>query len=377
MTAFESANIGGIQVGNRIFRSATHEGMALPGGRVSAEMTAMYRDLSEGGVGLIITGFMCFCATDNPSAQTITIGSDTAIPELKSLTDLVHAGGTGIVAQLNHVGSQLTSAPSQAVLAPSDVIDPVNGIKPEPFSAEQIQALIKAFGDAAERAKRAGFDGVQIHGAHGYLFSKFLSPVFNRRDDEYGGSIHNRGRIMVETLREIKKRCGEDYPVWIKLNASDFSRFDNDFEFDDLLVVAKALDANGIDAIELSGGTMAGAHNPCRSIKHEAYHLDYARQLTKAVEAAVILVGGFRKIELVEAVLSNTAVEAISMCRPLIREPGLVKRWADGDREKAACVACNGCFNPKRTRCFFQLEGEEQAAQKEVMKKMAAMRGNK
>jgi 2,4-dienoyl-CoA reductase-like NADH-dependent reductase (Old Yellow Enzyme family) len=369
-TPFDSATIGGIKVKNRIFRSATHESTALPGGGVSEAITDMYRDLAKGEVGLIITGYMSFSKEDNPSGSTVLIGDDSAVPGLEALTDTVHHGGSRIVTQLAHVGSQLTHPPTGAIFAPSDVVDPVNGIKPEPFSREQIQTLVKEFGDAAVRAKAAGFDGVQLHGAHGYLLSKFLSPEFNRREDEYGGTPEKNVRVAVDILKEIKARCGADYPVWIKLNCSDFLAENRGLDFEGALVAARALADAGIDAIELSGGTFASEHTPCRSRKHVAYHLEYAKRLTREIDTPVILVGGIREIDVIEKILGDTDIEAISLSRPLIREPGLVRRWKEGDRSKAACVACNGCFNPTGTVCFFTLDGGAKEAQKQRLKQL-------
>jgi 2,4-dienoyl-CoA reductase-like NADH-dependent reductase (Old Yellow Enzyme family) len=374
---FDRGSIGSIEIKNRICRSATHENLAEEGGRVSPAMKEMYKSLSKGEVGLIITGFMSFSTSDNPSPKTILIGEDEAIPGLKELTDTVHENNTKIITQLAHVGSQLTHAPSGPVFAPSNITDPINGITPEPFSRGQLKTLVKEFGQAALRAKKAGFDGVQIHGAHGYLFSKFLSPVFNKRTDEYGGSPINNVRIILEVLREIKAVCGKDYPVWIKLNCSDFGKDGQGLDVDGFILTAKELEKNGIDAIEVSGGTMTGEHSPCRSKKHSAYHLPYATQLAREINVPIILVGGFRDMENIESALTQPGIEAVSMSRPLIREPGLVKRWMEGDRKKAACVACNGCFNPNGALCFFSLEGEEREAQKQVMKMMAALGGDK
>ncbi len=373
---FETNTIGGIEVRNRIFRSATFEGLAVDGGKVSPAIMDMYRSLSEGGVGLIITGYMGFSATDNLSPRTVSIGSDDAIGPLTELAQTVHAGGSRIVAQITHLGSQLTYAPTQEVFAPSDVTEPVNGIRPKPFRTEQIRGLVKEFGEAALRLKKSGFDGVQIHGAHGYLLSKFLSPVYNKRTDEYGGSPDKNVRIILEIIESIRNTCGRDFPVWMKLNCSDFGREENSYEFDDFVVTAKEVANGGVDAIEVSGGTMTGRFPSSRTKSHEAYHLDYARRIALEVDIPLILVGGFRSIDTLEQALTEKNIEAVSMCRPLIREPDLVKRWTEGDRSEAACVACNGCFNPSGTRCFFELEGEEREAQKEVMKMIKLMRGN-
>ena len=373
---FEPATIGGIAVRNRIFRSATFEGFAVDGGKISQAMKDMYQDLADGGTGLIISGYMGFSETDNLSASTVNIGSDDAIDTLSELARIVHSAGSRVVAQISHVGSQVTYAPSKEVLAPSDVIDPVNGIQPKPFSQEQIKTLVKEFGQAALRLKKAGFDGVQIHGAHGYLLSKFLSPVYNKRIDDYGGSPENNVRIIIEITHSIKQVCGNDFPVWIKLNSSDFGREDDAYDYDDFVQTASAVAKAGVDAIEVSGGTMTGKHSPVRSKSHQAYHLDYAKQIASKIDVPIISVGGFRTFEAAEQALANNSIDAISMCRPLIREPNLVNRWASGDHADATCVACNGCFNPTGTKCFFTLKGEEREAQKKVMKMMSSLRGN-
>ncbi|MDY6856804.1 MAG: NADH:flavin oxidoreductase [Thermodesulfobacteriota bacterium] len=374
--AFEKAIVGGIDVRNRIFRSATHEGVAMNDGKASPAMKEIYTNLSKGGVGLIITGYMTFSELDNYSPSTVSIANDDAIDSLTELAQCVHDLSCRVVAQIAHAGSQLIFAPTKDVLAPSDVTDPVSAIQPKPFSVEQIKKLVKEFGEAALRLKKADFDGVQIHGAHGYLLSKFLSPVYNKRTDAYGGSPENNVRIILEIIDSIKTACGEDFPVWIKLNSSDFGREENAYDIDGFLFSAKEIAKNGINAIEVSGGTITGKQHPSRSKKHEAYHLEYAKKLAAEVDTPLILVGGFRNIDLIESVLQENNIDAVSMCRPLIREPDLVKKWLDGDTKKAQCVACNGCFNPRGSRCFFELEGEEKEEQKQVLKMLAALLGS-
>ena len=373
---FKSAKIGGIKVKNRIFRSATHEALAEDGGKVSQAMKDMYQDLANGGTGLIISGYMGFSESDNLHSSTVNIGSDEAIESLSDLARVVHSAGSRVVAQISHVGSQLAYPPSQEVLAPSDVIDPSNGIQPKPFSKEQIPILVNEFAQAALRIKKSGFDGVQIHGAHGYLLSKFLSPVYNKRTDEYGGSPENNARIIIEIIDTIKQACGKDFPVWIKLNSSDFGLEDDAYDYDDFLKTAEAVTKTGLDAIEISGGTMTGKHSPARPKSHQAYHLEYAKQISGRLNISIISVGGFRTLETVEQALADKNIDAVSMCRPLIREPNLVNRWMEGDRSDAACVACNGCFNPSGTKCFFSLHGEERDAQKKFIKMMNARSGN-
>ena len=198
------------------------------------------------------------------------------------------------------------------------------------------------------------------------MISKFLSPIYNKRTDEYVGDPINKARLALEILAETNSKCGTDYPVWIKLNGADFEADDKGLVFDDFLVIAKELTKNKIDAIEVSGGTFTGIYTPVRSKKHESHHLDYAKQLTDEVTVPIILVGGNRKLETIENILADTKIEAISMCRPFIREPNLVKRWAQGDTKEATCLACNGCFNPEGTTCFQDLTGDAKKRQKEV-----------
>lgn len=368
MKAFEKGKIGGIEVKNRIFRSATWEGTADKG-KVSDSLVKMYKNLAKGDVGLIITGYVGFSETDYYFPATVQIAEDGAIFELKKLADTVHELGAKLMPQINHSSTQVFLKPEGPVYGPSDVVDPRTGIKSTPFPKEQLKKLSLEFAHAALRAKKAGADGVQIHGAHGYLISKFLSPMYNKRTDEYGGSPLNRARLALEILADTKSTCGDDYPVWIKLNCADFEVDDKGLVFEDFLIIAKALANNKIDAIEVSGGTFTGKYTPVRSKKHESYHLDYAKKLADETDVPIILVGGNRKIETIEKILAETKIEAISMCRPLIREPSLVKRWSQGDTKEATCLACNGCFNPEGTTCFQDLTGEAKKRQQKNLKK--------
>ncbi len=364
---FEQTVVGGIKVKNRIFRSATHEGTA-DHGNLSDQMLDMYRDLAKGEVGLIITGYFGFSKTDHHDNGTVVLSDDSSVTDLERLTRTVHQHGSKIVTQINHAGSQLLSPPDGPVYGPSEVVDPLSGITPISFTENQISDLVTEFSDAAVTAQKAGFDGVQIHGAHGYLLSKFLSPVYNKRTDDYGGTLIKNARIILEILKEIKLKCGKDYPVWIKLNSSDFHPTDEGLNEEDFLLIAKELSKNGIDAIEVSGGTLTGKHSPSRSKKHAAYHLESAEKLAQDKSVPVILVGGLRNIDTIDRIMAETKIAAISMSRALIREPRLVARWAAGDRQGAACIACNGCYNPNGTICFFKLGDDEKAAQKEIMK---------
>ncbi|WP_372714675.1 NADH:flavin oxidoreductase [Ilyobacter sp.] len=365
---FEPAIIGGIEVKNRIFRSATYGAYAVDN-KPSQKTIELYENLSKGDVGLIIFGYAVFSSTDHYAGNVPVIKDDTMI-NLKKVTDTVHQYGTKIVAQINHSGAQLFAPPEGPVYGPSEYVDPLSGITATAFSIEQIKEFVKEFGKAALISKEAGFDGVQIHGAHGYLLSKFLSPTFNKRTDEYGGDTKRNMQIVVDIFKEIKTTCGKDFPVWIKLNSSDFETEDKGLTEEEFLVIGEELSKVGMDAIEVSGGTATGFYSAMRSLRHSAYHLESAKKLSEKVDSSVILVGGIRDVDTIDSILEDTKIEGISISRALVKEPGLVKRWQDGDRSPAKCVACNGCLNFKGLQCYFDLSPEEQEEQKPIMKMM-------
>ncbi|MRT92887.1 NADH:flavin oxidoreductase [Ancylomarina sp. 16SWW S1-10-2] len=366
--AFETAVIGGIEVKNRIVRSATNEGLAKEG-KTSPKLYEMYEDLAKGGVGLINMGYFVFSKSDHYSESVVQLNKE-AIPGLKKITDNVHQYNTKIIAQLNHTGTLQFAPVEGAVFGPSEYTDPNSGVQATAFTTKQIQDLILEFSEAALVAKTAGFDGVQIHGAHGYLLNSFLNPDFNKRTDEYGGDFKKNMQIVLDILNEIKTTCGSDFPVWIKLSSSDFYADNQGVTEEIFLAVAEELSKQGIDAIEVSGGSMSGHYSICRAKKHSAYHLDSAKKLGEKIDASVILVGGIREIDVVDSILAETKIDAVSLSRALVREPNLVQRWQSGDRSPAKCVACNGCFNFNGVQCFFTLSEEEKEAQRPIMKMM-------
>ena len=197
--------------------------------------------------------------------------------------------------------------------------------------------------------RRCGFDAVQLHAAHGYLINQFLSPLTNRREDDYGGSIENRSRFLLEVYRSVRSAVGKDFPVMVKLNGSD--NLAEGLALDDALVAAKTLDEEGIDAIEVSAGTPAsGDQVPVRQgierREQEAYNLPEAARIKNATRCPIMVVGGFRTFELVEGVIRREEADYVSLARPLIREPHLPRRWQEGNEAKARCISCNGCFKP-------------------------------
>ena len=212
--------------------------------------------------------------------------------------------------------------------------------------------MVGDFAAAAVRLQRAGFDGVQLHGAHGYLLAQFLSPLRNRRSDEYGGRLDNRTRFCREVYRAVRDAVGPDFPVMIKLNANDF--LEGSTTEEDSSFLASALTTDGVDCIEVSGGTpgsgeLGAARPKIEGPEDEAYFLDQARTMRAAAPSVpLMLVGGLRSPEIMESILEAGVVDYFSMSRPLIREPNLPNRWRRGDLRRAECVSCLGCFGPAR-----------------------------
>jgi 2,4-dienoyl-CoA reductase-like NADH-dependent reductase (Old Yellow Enzyme family) len=218
------------------------------------------------------------------------------------------------------------------------------------ITVEEIQELVKAFGQAAQRVKEANFDAVQIHAAHGYLLNQFLSPIFNKRTDAYGGILENRTRLLLESLKSIRVNVGNDFPVLVKLTCQDFVK--GGVTLDDSLAVGALLQREGIDAIELSGGMspLSGKLSQFRTRitteEEEAYFGKEAKMFKEKLHVPIILVGGIRSFPLAERLFKEGYTDYISMSRPFIREPFLIKRWRSGDFHKAKCISDNRCFEP-------------------------------
>ena len=222
------------------------------------------------------------------------------------------------------------------------------------MTAKDINETIAAFKDAAIRAQKAGFDGVQVHAAHGWMLSQFLSPVFNRRTDEYGGSLENRARVVLAALRGVRSAVGENFPVLIKINSDDF--LEDGFTKNEMVRVAAMLEKEGIDAIEVSGGTHISPNEYSFSRKtgivsedKELYFREAAELYKEKITVPLLLVGGIRSWSVAEQVVNEGLADYISLCRPLIREPHLIRRWQTGDTGRATCISCNECFKPTRT----------------------------
>ncbi len=349
MKLLEHTEIKGLQLPNRFIRSATWEGLADGDGACTPELVDLMVKLVKGGVGLIITGHTYVSSAGQATPRQLGLYKDSLIEGLKEMTEAVHREGGKIILQLAHGGlmarSKLTGTAPQG---PSSEKDQDND-PGRRMTLDEIEETIAAFGQAARRAKTAGFDGVQIHSAHGYLLNQFLSPAFNLREDKYGGSVENRARALLEVYHSIRRAVGRYYPILVKINSEDF--VERGLILRDTISIAALLDSAGVDAIEVSGGTFVSRHlGPCRNKiifeRDQAYFRKAARLLRAAIKAPVILVGGIRSYLLAERLMVEGVADYISLCRPFIREPGLIKRWVSGDLRNATCISCNACFGP-------------------------------
>jgi 2,4-dienoyl-CoA reductase-like NADH-dependent reductase (Old Yellow Enzyme family) len=374
---FSPIRTGNLKLANRFVCSATYEVMSKETGVVSDELIKRYVRLAKGGVGLSITGLMYVHPSGRGYKNQTGIHHDGMIEGLTHLVEAVHQAEGKIAFQLAHCGRQTTKAiAGQTPLAPSSRgRDPMNFVKPKDMTEEEILETINSFGAAAKRAVRAGADGIQLHAAHGYLICEFLSPYFNIRKDQWGGSDENRFRFLREVFLTVKKATPDGYPVFVKLNTNDHTPKEG---ITPALAAkyAKWLSELGVDAVEVScGATNYSYMNMCRGdvpttelvqglawwekpvgrlmIRklegkydlEEGYNLEAARMIKPVIgNIPLFLVGGMRTVSHMNDILDHNDADIISMSRPFIREPFLVKKIAEGKMEKVSCVSCNRCL---------------------------------
>lgn len=343
---FEPSVIGRIPAANRLIRSATYENALDENGRFVPALAPVYEALAEGRTGVIITGMIGVNAFAPVAPGMLQAELPDFVAGMTDLAKRVHSRGSRLVAQINHCGLKtFQPGPDGFHWGPADGATK-NGQKARQMSREEVGRLARDFATTATRCRAAGLDGVQIHAAHGYLLSEFLSPHFNTRRDEYGGDVEGRSRAIFEVYEAVRQEVGPDYPVWIKIHGSDL--VEGGLTEDEFHWVGRQLDQMGVDAIEVSAGIWLDEASTCAPLLKkndpEGRYGQYALNLADQVSASVVSVAGYRSPEGIQQWLDRGRITAISLCRPLISEPNLFRRWQEGDTTRARCISCNKCF---------------------------------
>jgi 2,4-dienoyl-CoA reductase-like NADH-dependent reductase (Old Yellow Enzyme family) len=357
---FSPGRIAHLSLKNRLIRAATYEGAMTEEGKVTPEFLKLYSDLANGGAGAIITGHMTVGREGKGHARQTCIYDDSYIAEIAKIVDVVRSSESDckIFAQLSYAGRQVFHDNKIAeCVGPSEIPSPILKKKSKALSVDEIKIIINCYSDAIVRVKKAGFDGVQLHGAHGYLLSSFLSPYTNRRNDQYGGSIKKRITILREIIAKARESV-DDFPILIKMNSSDHVEGGIDDETFPELV--KQVEALGFDAIEVSGGMwdclvrsekelgffplpIPESRTRINTLEKQSYYVPAAEKLT--LDIPLIVVGGHRNVESLEDIIGRGNIDFLSLSRPLISEPDLPNRWLEGTgSEMADCVSCNSCL---------------------------------
>lgn len=342
---------------NRIAKSAMSEDMADPGHAPGKALRTVYSRWAGSGAGLIITGNVMVDHTALGEPNNVVIEGDEHHAALTAWAEAAQARGAACWPQMNHPGRQSPRFLSPTPVAPSAVEMTLPGkvfAPPRALEASEITDIIGRFGRTAGMCQRAGFAGVQVHGAHGYLVSQFLSPHTNRRDDEWGGDPQRRSRFLREIVRAIRSEIGERFPIGVKLNSADFQR--GGFSEDESMSVVAMLEQEGIDLLEISGGTyekpaVTGTIQAVKAstVAREAYFLEYAKKVRTRTRLPLLLTGGFRSRSGMESALSSGAIDMVGLARPMALEPELPRGLLDRTIEESK-------VEPRRTG-IGQLDG--------------------
>ena len=340
---FQPYRIGKLELKNRFVRSATWDATADVTGAVTDTSAAIYQELGQSGIGLIISGY-AFVSPHHGQANPGQYGvhNDDMIPGLRRMVEAAHQGGAKIALQIVHAGINSPYLRGKGItpLAMSKI--PEIDRPHREMTGEEIETIIDDFVAAAVRGREADFDAIQLHGAHSYLMSQIMSPLYNQRTDQWGGSPENRRRFHLEVIRKIRKAMEKRFPLMIKFGVQDDR--EGGLSLDEGLETARQMVVEGIDAIEIS----VGIGNASPTTKEDDPERWYFPERTAAVKGAVTVpvmaVGGIRSLEMAQSIVDSGDADMVSMCRPFIREPGLIARWQRGDTEPARCISCNQCM---------------------------------
>ena len=346
---FTPVTIGHLTLKNRFIRSATWDGMGFNDGTFSPAQVELYKNLSAGGAGLLTTGYISVTPQGRRNLEQNLLCEHQHVQSLKKIVEVVKREEVAFFAQLVHCGGYAqTEVTKLPIVAPTASREPIFEETPQALTSIEIKELVTKFAEAAARAREAGCDGVQIHAAHGYLISQFLSPCTNKRDDDYGGNPENRARFLTETYEKIREYVGNDFTITIKINGSDY--FQDGFECEDSIKVSQQLAELGLDGVEVSGGNpvsipLTPIPKAIKAGDNEVPFKDEILAFAESLTIPVAAVAGIRSLETVEELISK-GVSLISLSRPLICEPDLINQWQNGREEPSRCTSCNRCFIP-------------------------------
>jgi 2,4-dienoyl-CoA reductase-like NADH-dependent reductase (Old Yellow Enzyme family) len=360
---FQPGSIGSVEVRNRLLRAGTSESMADPGsGAMTPPLLDLYERLAQGRVGAVITGHLFVEPRGRYARGQAGIHRDDLLPGLGDLTRRVRSHGSVIFAQLAHAGSQ-SRVPGNRPLAPSPIPNPLTGSLVDAASEDEIEETIAAFGRAAGRAVEAGFDGVHIHGANGYLISEFASPITNRRDDRWGGDAARRDSFPSAVVESVRRAVPRGFPVTMKIGMVDAVA--GGLGIDESVRRAGLLVGGGLDGVEVSCGLMEAPtdsantyvavgprraaqdllfHRLLAAPRDQAYFRPWAKALRARVDTTVILVGGMRTTTMMRDAIGSGDADFVALARPLIREPDLVAQIEAGREGLVDCTSCNLCL---------------------------------
>jgi len=312
---------GTLTLSNRLVMPPMATAKAELDGKVTQAILDYYAEKSAGGyLSLIIIEHSFITAEGKASAQQLSAADDSMIEGLRKLVAVIHGNGSKTVMQLNHAGSAATEEVTGSTpVAPSAVKNPRQGTMPLELTHEGIAAIIKAFKDAAQRTKEAGFDGVEIHSAHGYLLNQFFSPLTNKRTDEYGGDVHNRIRLHLQVIEAVRAAVGEDFPILLRLGASDYTEGGTTLE--DSQIAAQAFEKAGVCLLDISGG-FSGFNVPGHT--GQGFFAPLSEAIKQVVSIPVILTGGITEVQAAEQLLKEGKADLIGIGRALLKD----SQWA-------------------------------------------------
>ena len=331
-TLFDATTLHRHTLKNRIWRSETWLALADDEGNVTDGIVRTYEELAKGGAAMIVTGLTSIVEHDAEIGGGVKFYDDRFIEGHRRLTDAIHKHGALVMMQ-------------------TAIVDgPVDEL-----STGQVEDIVRQFGDAARRAEQAGYDGVQIHSAHFFYLSKFISPLINHRTDRYGGDQQGRTRILYEILQDMRQKTSDSFIITMKINSTD--EYPGGLTLQDFMLSSRLMADAGIDAIEVSAnGT---SHTGIKAGVNEGSFRAAAMALAACVDTPVVMVGGLRSLEKINQYLDETKIVYASLSRPLVREPDMIRRWQQGDTTPSLCVSCNTCYRTPGHQCIFNLRKQD------------------